>query len=147
MIRRLTLRAAFVLGGSIACAIATVGPVLAASAGELWEVTVKMEMEGMPMALPPMTQRICIAPQAGDEAFVPKNDECRVADMSRSGNTQRYRMVCTGKDPMTAEGEITRGKDSYQGRMRMTGKVDGQAMNMTHTFSGRKVGPCSNPVR
>jgi hypothetical protein len=119
----------------------------AGAPGESWELTVKMEMEGMPMAMPATTQRMCLAAQAGDEGFVPRSDNCRVTETRRSGNTQRFRMVCTGKDPMTGEGEITHAGSTYSGRMRLSGKVDGEPMNMTQTFSGRKLGPCTDTVQ
>jgi len=115
--------------------------------GELWEVTVKMEMAGMPMAMPATTQQMCLGKQAGDDKYVPKNDDCKLVSNSRSGNTQRYRMVCSGAQPMTAEGEITHTKDGYQGRMRMTGKMDGEPVDMTQTFSGRRLGECAGTVQ
>lgn len=117
-----------------------------AQAGELWEVTLKMEMPGMPMAMPAQTNRVCLAKQASDESYVPRQGDCKVTESRRTGNTQRYKMVCSGKDPMTIEGEITHAKDAYSGRSRMTGKMEGQSMEMMQTFSGRKVGECSNPI-
>ena len=117
-----------------------------AQAGELWEVTLKMEMPGMPMAMPAQTNRVCLAKQASDESYVPRQGDCKVTESRRTGNTQRYKMVCSGKDPMTIEGEIAHAKDTYSGRSRMTGKMEGQSMEMTQTFAGRKVGECSNPL-
>ena len=118
-----------------------------AQAGELWEVTVKMEMPGMPMAMPAQTHRLCLAKQANDEQYVPRNPDCKVTESRRTGNTQRFRMACAGKDPMSVEGEIAHQKDAYSGRSRMTGKMEGHDMEMTQTFSGRKVGDCANPVK
>jgi hypothetical protein len=106
-----------------------------------------MEMAGMPMALPASTNRMCIGKQSGDDALVPKNDDCKVTETRRSGNTLRYKMVCSGKDPMTGEGEITQTKDAYSGRMRMTGRMDGEPMDMTQTFSGRRLGECTGTVQ
>jgi hypothetical protein len=118
-----------------------------AQSGDLWEVTVKMEMPGMPMAMPAQTTRICLAKQAADESYVPRNQDCKVTESKRTGSTQRFKMVCTGKHPMNMEGEITHAKDAYSGRSRMTGKMEGQDMDMTQVFSGKKVGDCTNPVK
>jgi hypothetical protein len=115
--------------------------------GELWEITTKVEIAGMPMAMPASTNRVCLGKQAGDDQFVPKNEACKVTESRRTGNTQRYKMVCTGQNPMTAEGEITHTKDAYDGRMRMTGKMEGEPMDMTQTFSGRRLGECTGTIQ
>jgi hypothetical protein len=118
-----------------------------AQAGDLWEVTVKMEMPGMPMAMPAQTHRLCLAKQPNDESYIPRNPDCKVTETRRTGNTQRFKMVCTGRHPMNMEGEVTHAKDAYSGRSRMTGKMEGQDMDMTQIFSGKKVGDCTNPVK
>jgi hypothetical protein len=115
--------------------------------GEMWEITTRMEIAGMPMAMPAHTNRICLGKQASDEQFVPKNEDCKVTESRRSGNTLHYKMVCTGKNPMTGEGEITHAKDAYNGRMRMTGKMEGESMDMTQTFSGKKLGDCTGTIQ
>ena len=115
--------------------------------GELWEVTTKMEMAGMPMAMPAQTNKMCIGKNAGDEAFVPQQEDCKLTQSSRSGNTHRYRMVCTGKNAMTADGEVTRTADQYSGRMRMKARMEGQDMDMTQTFSGKKLGECAGTLQ
>ena len=136
------------VAAAFSAAVALLCPSAAlAQAGDLWEVTMKMEMPGMPMAMPAQTHRLCLAKQAGDEQYVPRNPDCKVTESRRTGSAQRYKMVCTGKDPMTVEGEITHAKDAYNGRSRMTGKMEGRDMEMMQTFSGRKVGDCANPVK
>jgi len=138
------LRVAFIV---VATALAW--PAHAQVKGELWEVTTKMEMKGVPMDMPARTMRTCMDRNAKDEAFVPqKTDEgeCRMVDQKRSGNVWRYRMECTSKDKDTVitEGEVTYAADrSYTGRMHMTGKSGAQGYEMTQTFSGRKVGECN----
>jgi hypothetical protein len=128
-------------------AVAQPAKVAAGDKGDLWETTVKMEMAGMPFAMPAQTHRMCLGKQARDDDLVPRNDDCRVTESSRSGNTQRFRMVCTGKNPMTGDGEVTRTTDGYNGRMRMVGKMEGEAVDMTQTFSGRKLGDCTGTVQ
>lgn len=112
-------------------------------AGELWEITVKMEMPGMPMAMPVQTQRMCLSKQAGDEKFVPTREDCKVTDLRRSGSTQHFKMACTGRNPMTGEGDVTLAGAGYSGKTRISGKMEGQNVEMTQTFSGKKVGDCT----
>jgi hypothetical protein len=128
---------------SLACA-----PALAQEKGNEYEVTVKMEMKGMPMAMPPRTTKVCVAKNGKDESYVPmrSGSDCRITDSKKTGNTLSYRMECTGKDAITGEGEVTYATDSYSGKMHMVGKGE-NAFDMTQTYNGRKIGECANPVR
>jgi hypothetical protein len=110
---------------------------------DLWEVTIKTEIPGMPMALPPVVTRNCTARNAKDEDYVPSEKNCRMQDRKRSGNRLSYTIVCEGKDAMTIAGEMTFGTNSYEGRMRMSGTANGQPMDMTQKFSGKRVGDCT----
>jgi hypothetical protein len=141
---RATSPARLLLAGLAAAALAP--PALAQQKGDQWEITVRMEMPGM--AMPPQTVRVCTEKHARDEAYVPQGKgDCRMVDSKRTGNTLRYRMECGGKDAMVSEGEMTFAGDSYSGRMRMKGKSDGEGFEMSQTYSARKLGECSNPVR
>ena len=122
-------------------------PVAAQGKDELWDITMKMEMAGMPMSMPARTQRTCLEKSAGDEQFVPKQEDCKAVDTKRSGNKLTFKMVCTGKNPMTATGEMTFSEGAYEGRMRMTGKMEGQPVDMTQTYSGKRVGNCTSTVK
>jgi len=126
-----------------AVALALPGTVAAQAKDELWEVTTKMEMPGMPMAMPPQVTRQCVAKSKGDEGYIPSRENCKVLDTKRTGNRVTFKMACTGKDAMDANGEIVFGTGSYDGRMQMTMKAEGQTMTMNNTFSGKRVGDCT----
>ena len=110
---------------------------------ELWDVTSKMEMPGMPFAMPPQTHRVCVA--KGDETgTIPQREGCTIAESKRAGSTVTYRMTCKGgNNDYTATGESASAGSGYQGRMRMTGKMDGQQMDMAMTYSGARAGNCT----
>ncbi len=110
---------------------------------ELWEVTTKMEMPGIPMAMPAQTQRVCIPKTRKDDDLIPKTEGCRVSDVKRAGNKVTFNIACTGTDPMNGTGEITSMPASYDGRMRLKGKMGDETMEMSHTFSGKRVGDCN----
>jgi len=114
---------------------------------DLWEVTVKMEMPGMPMAMPAQTHRVCVAKGSKDDDYVPKRDNCKMLESKRAGNKVTYKMVCTGKDTMTVAGEMTYGTNSYDGRTVMTGTMEGQPVNMTQTYTGKRVADCTAPAK
>ena len=111
---------------------------------ELWDTTMKMEMPGMPMAMPAQTSQICLKKDRKAEDAIPRQDDCRLVDSKTVGNKVTFTMDCAGKDPMIIRGEITSTPTSYDGTMRMKGKRKGEDMEMTQTFSGRKVGACTD---
>lgn len=118
------------------------GVLLAAGNDELWAVTSKMEMEGMPFAMPGQTSNVCIekGKQNDPSRAVPtdKKQDCKTTDVKMSGNKSTWKMVCTGKDAMTGNGEMTSGNGFYNGKMQMHSK-DGD-MNMS--YAGKRIGTC-----
>ena len=131
------------------CALAlTIAPPIGGAQGqgqdELWEVTTKMEMAGMPMATPPQTQQVCQPKRTGqDEEMVPKQQDCRMTDVRRSGNRTTFTIVCEGKDKITGTGDIESDANGYRGTMRLQGTMDGRPVNMTQNFSGQRIGTCT----
>ena len=73
-----------------------------------WEVSMQMEMPGMPMQMPPMKATQCVTAEQlkAPEKAVPtgpgKNpNDCKVSDYKVSGNTVTWSMVCAGPEPMS----------------------------------------------
>ena len=111
---------------------------------ELWDVTSKMEIPGMSMAMPAQTRRVCIA-RGDDAGAIPRNEGCTVVDTRRVSNKLTYRMDCKGgNNDYTATGESTPSAGGFQGTMRMAGKMDGQQMDMSMTYSGVRAGNCTS---
>ena len=134
----------------VACIMAALvllgAPHISAAQGpdELWEVTTKMEMVGMPMAMPPQTQRVCKRSGVQQDAdLMPKDRGCKMADVNRSGNRTTFTMVCEGKDKITGMGDITSDKAIYQGTMHLKGTMDGHPVDMTQSFTGKRLGDCT----
>lgn len=128
------MRASFLFASSIALAL--LSPGAQAQSGIKYQVTMKMEMMGMAMPMPP--QDVC-APAGGSERMIPMQDDCQVSNYRSSGSRSTWDFRCTGDQPMSGTGEFTQqGADGYQGRI--TGTVEGEPMTMS--FEGRKVGVC-----
>jgi hypothetical protein len=69
--------------GAVAVLIATLAaslPVAAQGKDELWEISSKMDMPGMPMAIPPQVNRVCVGKNRKDEDLVPRQSDCRLVD-------------------------------------------------------------------
>ena len=74
-------------------------PAAAQGQDDQWEIVSKMEMPGMGMSMPAQTMRICVAKNAKDEDYIPRqSSNCRMTDSKRTGNKFTYRMECTGSD-------------------------------------------------
>jgi hypothetical protein len=128
----------------VGLALAVAGPqVRAQEADDLYEVTVRMEMVGMPMQLPPTTQRVCVRKGGNDADLVPHRDNCTVSDARRTGNRLTFQMACSGREPMTGAGDFTMSGGGYDGRIRLKGRMEGQDVEMVLAVAGRRVGGCT----
>jgi len=108
-----------------------------------WETTMKMNMPGMPMDMPPMTQTQCVTaamikdPQRAIPAG-PGQGDCRVTNYKLAASTATYTMTCK-EPPMTAQGEMKySGTDAYTGTL----KVDMGGQMMTISYDSKRVGDC-----
>ena len=142
-IRSLAAAAALVLLSSIPAFAAEPAAAAAKEMGDLWESTSQMSMEGMPMALPAHTLKIC-APKEWQEppGGADESHKCTNSDFHVDGAKAMWKSVCAGPPAMTGEGEITRdGADAYAGTIKFTSSQG----SMTIKLSGRRLGPCEVP--
>lgn len=123
-------------------------PLFIAGSGpdELWEITTRFEMVGMPMQMPAQTSQMCIKKDRAQrpESHIPRDDKCKTTKFTTRGNTVSYEMECTGDEPMTGSGEITSTPTSYEGKMRMQTRRRGESVDMRQNFQGRKIGACTD---
>ncbi len=113
-----------------------------AAPGEYWEVTSKMEMPGMPFAMPATTTKVCI-PKGGekDPGKTSGDKDCKMTDVKTVGNKTTWKARCDHNgEVMTGEGEQTTSPNGYEGKMKFAGKSGGRDMNMTTAFSGKRIG-------
>jgi hypothetical protein len=122
-----------------------------------WEVTIEMDMPGMPqgVSMPPMKTTQCITPQdaADPQKSIPQRpagrggaanpNDCTISDYKTQGNKVSWSMVCTGSQPMDGTGEFIYTGDTYTGTMKMNVARGGQPMAMTMKYSGRRLGDCT----
>ena len=116
-------------------------PALAAP-GEYWEITTKMEMAGMPFAMPATTHKVCL-PQgaATDPKHGSNSKDCDVQDMKVVGNKTTWKMRCTQNgEVMEGTGEATGYPDRNEGKMHFSGKSGGRNIEMNQSYSNRRVG-------
>lgn len=113
----------------------------------LWEITMAMEMPGMPYAIPPTKHTQClntknnIPQQHGAQA---SQADCKMLSNRAVGDTVTWSMQCRSADKsmMDMEGKITYSGDSFDGVTTMSMHGGGKAMKTTQRMNGRRVGPC-----
>lgn len=129
---------------ALALGLVLAGSALAQSGtGNLYRVTTKTEMVGMPFQMPAQTVEVCGPKNQTSEKMVPHDENCTVTDFKVSGNKSSYTMTCRGEGTMTAKGEFEQlGPDAYRGKMHMVGTADGERMEMNMTFDGKKIRDC-----
>jgi hypothetical protein len=114
---------------------ACISPLALAAPGEYWEMTSKMEMQGMTM--PGMATRVCV-PKGGEKD--PRNNtdkECEVSDVKTAGNKVSWAMRCNkGADSMTGTGEMTTTAERTEGVI----KTSTQEGKMTLSFVNKRLG-------
>ncbi len=112
-----------------------------------WEINAKMEMPGMPFAMPPVKHNQCMT----KKDFMPDNsrkgEDCKVLEQKLAGNTLTWRIQCRGKDgTMDGEGRITYAGKTYEGTMKARMKdKGGETMEMNFQYNARHTGPCKSP--
>ena len=110
---------------------------LAAGSDELWEMTTRMDMPGMPM--PTMTQTVCLRKgESYKPGKVSHQKNCEMTDLKVSGNKTTWKMHCSGRDAMDGSGEVTRTEKTMKGSMKLSSKD----IQMTQAISGKLVGTC-----
>lgn len=103
-----------------------------------WRMTSRVEMSGVPFAMPAQTFTRCFSEMK--QAVTPenKNAGCRMEDYRVSGNTATWKVVCKNGTAMTGESAISADGTSIKGKTAMVIK----GRKMTTTMSGKWIGPC-----
>jgi len=112
-----------------------------------WELTMKMDMAGMPFAMPPVVVNHCYTKEdvKDSKKTIPstsqKKDDCETKDVKVTGNKVTWKMQC--KDGSTGSGEMEHKQASYNGMMTME-KVDkkGSKSKIVYHMSGKRLGDC-----
>ena len=141
--RRVAVTATLLVLGMAAVTAADAPP--AREKGDMWEVTSQMSMEGMPMAMPAQTTKVC-APKDWKEPPAPADEQrkCKNSDFKTSGSTVSWKVTCAGPPAMTGDGEITRdGADAYTGLIKFA-SAEG---SMKIKLGGKRTGVCDLPAK
>jgi len=106
-----------------------------------WELSMKIEIPGLPFQLPAQTVNHCYTKKELQEsAGVPKqSNDCKVTESKRTGNKVTWKVVCTGKNAGTGSGEMVfTSATAYEGAM----KLENKGQVTTTRYEGKRLGDC-----
>ena len=106
-----------------------------------WEMTMQMDMPGMPFKMPPIKTTICLTEEdlKDPQKSVPSDpkNKCTVSDYKIDGNKVTWAMECP-KQKMKGTGEATYTDDSFTATVQM----QMEDHEMTAKYSGKWKGEC-----
>ena len=118
-------------------------PVAALAAGGMkpgkYEYTTKMEMPGMPFAMPPMTAQHCLKQEdidKNEQYRTDRSEDCEVKNLKQAGSKTTFDLAC--KDGTTGKAEYTVTEGGMTGKTVLTREGTPMTMNM----SAKRVGEC-----
>ena len=104
-----------------------------------WEITINVEIQGMPMKMPSSTFTQCIKKDQAIPRDEKPNQQCVTKDVVTKGNSVSWTMVCNNPGgQMTGKGMVTYHQDKMDGQMTM----ESQGMKMVSHFKGHRLGAC-----
>jgi hypothetical protein len=110
----------------------------------MWEVTMKTEMQGMPMEMPPMKFSQCLTKKDMVPQKKEKSEECKMISTKIEGNTVYWKARCRSKDGMVeSDGKITYAGGSFNGVIKtILNDAKASKTEMTNHMSGKRIGDC-----
>ncbi len=105
-----------------------------------------MGKSGGVMGAKPSSLRVCITKEQAERDSVPQRDgRCSQQDVTRSGNTRKYKFTCQGQgadaQTVSGSGEFTMNSPtSYTGRSVTDTVVQGQPAHMQTDIAGKWLG-------
>jgi hypothetical protein len=105
----------------------------------MWEVTMRMEVPGMPVQMAPQTYTQCLTQKEAVPQREEPNQNCKIVKQDIKGDTVSWRVECeTSHGTAVSDGSITYKGDTFEGIITM--KQGGT--EVTQRLSGRWVGKC-----
>lgn len=108
-----------------------------------YEITVKMEVPGMPGGMPPQTMVQCLNEKNPLPDSAPDAQGCKMANMRTKGNTVTYTIECNqpGMEAKIA-GEMTYKGDSFDGTTNTSMGPEAGGMTVITVVKGKRIGKC-----
>lgn len=104
-----------------------------------WEVTIRMEVPGMPVQIAPQTYTQCLTKKEAIPRGQTPDQNCKITKQDITGDAVSWRMECqTSEGPAVSDGRLTYKGDTFAGIITMKHK----GMEVTQRLSGKWIGKC-----
>jgi hypothetical protein len=108
-----------------------------------WEISSQMQMQGLPIKVPPIKQMQCITEKDLVPKGVHQQKNCAASDIKITDNQVSWSMKCQTKaGEVTGKGKVTYQKTSFTGSFQMEMPGPQGKMVMTNDLKGRYIGRC-----
>lgn len=110
----------------------------------LWEITIKIEMPGIPMQMPLQTYTHCLTKKDMVPQKEEPNQECKIIKTDIKGDTVSWVIECkTREGTAVSNGKVTYKGNTFEGVIKMS-MPEGRrgSMEMTQHMRGRWIGQC-----
>ncbi len=105
----------------------------------LWEITLKMEVPGMPMQMPPQTYTHCMTKKDHVPQKQESDQDCKMIKHDIKGDTVTWVLECkTTEGTALSNGRVTFKGDSFQGVV----KVEHGGTEFSQHLKGKWIGQC-----
>lgn len=112
----------------------------------LWEITSRIEVQGMPMAMQmaPVKHTACLTQKDAVPQKAEKDQQCKILNNHIDGNTVSWSMECREKGQVvTSSGKVTYAGTSFSGSSQTTIEQPGQGkVQINNPMSGKRIGNC-----
>ncbi len=133
---------------AVLCVIVLATPAAFAAGPDMnpgqWEITSRLDMQGLPFAMPPITYSQCLTREDVVPRKAEKNKECTPVKTDLKGNTVSWVVECRDAGTVTrSTGTITYRKDAFDGVVTVENvplKPGETPVKMT--MSGKRLGAC-----
>jgi hypothetical protein len=110
-----------------------------------YEITSKVELAGMPDAMPPQTTTQCLTRSEPVPNGSAAAQGCKITDMDTKGNKVTYTMECDQQGmKVKSTGEIIYKVDSFKGTSTMKMGPSAEGMTITTKTTGKWIGKCDD---
>lgn len=108
-----------------------------------YEITVNVDMPGMPQGMPPQTMTQCLDKQNPVPNANPDSQGCTVTDMKTKGNSITYTMTCNQQGmTIKSTGRMTYNGDTFEGDSQTNMGSQAGGMTITTVIKGKRIGTC-----
>lgn len=110
----------------------------------LWEITIRMEVPGLPSNPAPVTSAHCLKDGSQVPQLLQKDSSCRITETKTAGDSVSWKMKCeAGEGSIDGSGRMTYRGSRFDGGISLTmQRTDAGPLKIRQHVSGRRLGEC-----